>query len=235
MKNLLFLVSIIVILATGVNSADEGDWVDTFNLPTGLLLNPFYAGYLNLTTTKAFYYTLFLSENNPSRDPLVVRVSAGPGCSGHYGMMHGKGPFGFLTNSTEFKLNQWSWNKKANTLFIEGPAGVGFSTSDDSTLQNDAQTVYDYLKAIERFYEKFPEMKNNGMYLTGEQYAGVILPFLAKEIVEMNARSSTPASLKIPLKGLLLENPCTLPEECERDFGFSKFSMRFLRNHYFIT
>ena len=150
-------------------------------------------------------------------------------------MMHGKGPFGFLINSTEFKLNHFNWNKKANVLFIEGPAGVGFSTSDETTLLNDAQTVFDYLKAIEKFYEKFPEMKNNGIYLAGEQYAGVILPYLAREIVEMNNKGSTPLSQKIPLAGLLLENPCTLAEECERDFGFSRYSMKFLRNHYFIT
>lgn len=28
---------------------------------------------------------------------------------------------------TDFHVNDWSWNKEANMLYIESPAGVGYS------------------------------------------------------------------------------------------------------------
>jgi hypothetical protein len=54
----LFLVAFIVILAT---SADQGDWVDTFDIPIGFITHPFFAGYLNITSSQAYYYTYFPS------------------------------------------------------------------------------------------------------------------------------------------------------------------------------
>jgi hypothetical protein len=54
----LFLVAFIVILAT---SADQGDWVDTFDIPIGFMTHPFFAGYLNITSSQAYYYTYFPS------------------------------------------------------------------------------------------------------------------------------------------------------------------------------
>ena len=111
-----------------------------------MLVHPFFSGYLNLSisdsehkkVSKASYsYVYYPSEGNPSKDPLLITISPGPGCSGLYSFMHYKGPFVFITNSTELKGNQFNWNKNANILFIEGPEGVGFSTGDNTTLLND--------------------------------------------------------------------------------------------------
>lgn len=35
---------------TVIHSADQGDWVDSYMLDIPLLINPFYAGYLNITS-----------------------------------------------------------------------------------------------------------------------------------------------------------------------------------------
>jgi carboxypeptidase C (cathepsin A) len=37
-----------------------------------------------------------------------------------------------------------------------------------------------------RFYEKFPELKDQKMYLAGTQYAGIIIPRLALNIIDHN-------------------------------------------------
>ena len=51
----------LILLVAYATAEDQGDWVDVFDLPIGFLVHPFYAGYLNITTTKAFYYTYFPS------------------------------------------------------------------------------------------------------------------------------------------------------------------------------
>ena len=48
-------------LAIVTKTDDQGDWVNTFRLDIGFIVHPFYAGYLNITTTKAFYYVYYQS------------------------------------------------------------------------------------------------------------------------------------------------------------------------------
>jgi carboxypeptidase C (cathepsin A) len=35
-----------------------------------------------------------------------------------------------------FRINPQNWNKQANVLFIEGPAGVGFATDKSGVKRN---------------------------------------------------------------------------------------------------
>lgn len=53
------------------------------------------------------------------------------------------------------------------------------------------------------------------MYLSGESYAGVIVPKVAEIITELNKEPLTNSWLKIKLGGFILNNPCTLGDECE--------------------
>lgn len=66
------------------------------------------------------------------------------------------------------------------------------------------------LSALYAFYAKFPELKDQELYLSGEQYAGITVPRVAKMIIEKNNDRFTPMWNKLNLKGFLLENPCTL-------------------------
>lgn len=99
------IILLLCIFAAISLSADDGDWVDPFELPIGFIAHPFYAGYLNLTSTIAYYYTYFPSESNPGKDPLLVRISAGPGCSALYSNFYSKGPFIFKPNTKNFTIN----------------------------------------------------------------------------------------------------------------------------------
>lgn len=73
------------------------------------------------------------------------------------------------------------------------------------------------------------------MYLSGFGYAGIIAPRLAHEIIRHNMDPATPAWLRMNLTGLLLFNPCTLAEECDSTFPFGQFTVRTLRNNFFIS
>jgi carboxypeptidase C (cathepsin A) len=49
------------------------------------------------------------------------------------GMLYENGPFIFTRNTSELKLNNYSWNAKANLLFLESPGSVGFSIGPEQS------------------------------------------------------------------------------------------------------
>lgn len=72
----------------------------------------------------------------------------------------------------------------ANMIFLESPAGVGYSYSDDGNyFTDDDQTAQDNYAAVQNFFVKFPEYLPNPLFLTGESYAGMYVPMLAYLIV----------------------------------------------------
>jgi serine carboxypeptidase-like clade 2 len=87
-------------------------------------------------------------------------------------------------DQSEFHLNDFSWNKEANMLYIESPAGVGFSYCDSQRYCqfNDETSAQDNLDTLLLFYQKFPELRKNDLYISGESYAGIYVPYLAYQI-----------------------------------------------------
>ena len=75
-------------------------------------------------------------------------------------------------------------------VYVESPAGVGFSYCDDIKKKcqnfNDENSSWDNLDALISFFEKFPEYRANDLYITGESYAGVYVPYLAYRIHNYN-------------------------------------------------
>ena len=53
-------------------------------------------------------------------------------------------------------------------------------------------------------------MKKNDLYLTGESYAGIYVPYLANEIIKHNKLPSSKETI-IKLKGIMVGNACTDP------------------------
>jgi len=112
-----------------------------------------------------------------------------------------------------FGINPYAWNKKANLLYITSPGGVGFSTTKAASLKADDGTVaLDNYKALLAFFNKFPNLKKNELYLTGESYAGIYVPYLANEILKRNKLPNR--EMTINLKGIMINNACTDPREC---------------------
>ena len=87
-----------------------------------------------------------------------------------------------------FVPNNYSWNREVNMLYIESPAGVGFSFCDNPSLCNfdDFNSSEDNLNAVLSFYQKFTEFRNHDLYISGESYAGIYVPFLAWRIDTYN-------------------------------------------------
>ena len=70
--------------------------------------------------------------------------------------------------------------------------------------------------------------------MTGESYAGIYVPYLAREIIEYNKHPSS-AGKKIALKGIMVGNACTDPAECYYPGNsMSLYQYEFLYNHAYM-
>ena len=94
----------------------------------------------------------------------------------------------------------------ANIIFLESPAGVGFSysnTTSDYKLSGDNRTAQDSLTFLVNWLERFPQYKNRDFYITGESYAGHYVPQLALTILQYNKITNQTV---INLQGIAVKN-----------------------------
>uniref|UniRef100_A0A9I9DTS0 Carboxypeptidase n=1 Tax=Cucumis melo TaxID=3656 RepID=A0A9I9DTS0_CUCME len=196
-----------------------------------------YAGYVKLRPDqpqeqKALFYWFF--EAHEAKDvgskPLVLWLNGGPGCSSiAYGAAQELGPF-LVQSNGQLKLNDFSWNKAANMLFLETPIGVGFSYTNKSTdleKLGDKITAQDSYAFLIGWFKRFPNFKLHHFYLAGESYAGHYVPQLADLIHERNQNSSKDTFIN--LKGFMMGNAAI---DDERD---SKGMVEYAWSHGIIS
>ena len=95
----------------------------------------------------------------------------------------------------------------ANVIFLESPAGVGFSysnTTSDYDLSGDERTADDAYVFLVKWLERFPEYKGRAFYISGESFAGHYVPELAATILLHNTYNNRTI---INLQGVLVR-PC---------------------------
>ncbi|GAU51232.1 hypothetical protein TSUD_412340 [Trifolium subterraneum] len=137
-----------------------------------------YAGYvdIDLKHGRSLFYYFVEAEHDPHNKPLTLWfcpvlyctvlycpvptvlqikrtlwLNGGPGCSSFGGGAFTElGPFYPTGDARGLQRNSKSWNRASNLLFVESPAGVGWSysntTSDYST--GDTTTANDLLSMI---------------------------------------------------------------------------------------
>jgi len=98
-----------------------------------------YSGYLTVTETKSLHYVFAESMSDPANDPVVIWFNGGPGCSSMLAFMQENGPLAVDDGEDYIKTNPYPWNTRANMLWIESPAGVGYSLAgtEEDLQQND--------------------------------------------------------------------------------------------------
>ena len=189
------------------------------NLFGDLYSGDIYSGYLKTKIDgNELFYIYTPSQNNPNTAPVLVWLNGGPGCSSLFGMLAEVGPVTSDNYANEFKKNPFSWNINANLIAIEQPAGVGFSKTNDLHFRwTDDLTAENLLYGIKDFLNEF-NLKGRDFYISGESYAGIYIPFLAKHMLEDSS------SDKVNLKGILIGNGLTdFDTDIERsmvEFGF---------------
>ena len=183
-----------------------------------------YSGFVNASSSKRLHYVLVEAEAplDPATAPLVLWLNGGPGCSSLEGFLYEHGPLNVadahappninhagdpspFANDKDLVANPWRWSKAANVLYLEAPAGVGFSYSathnPNDLVTGDNQTAADNLAALNSFFEVFPEYAKNDFYVSGESYGGVYVPTLSLKIYEAAARGRFGGAMKGYLVG----------------------------------
>uniref|UniRef100_A0A4W6FGV7 Carboxypeptidase n=1 Tax=Lates calcarifer TaxID=8187 RepID=A0A4W6FGV7_LATCA len=168
--------------------ADTAPTADEVTYLPGLQKQPsfrHYSGYLSVADGKHLHYWFVESQNVPASDPVVLWLNGGPGCSSLDGLLTEHGPFLIQDDGVTLQYNPYSWNKIANMLYLESPAGVGFSYSDDRNyVTNDTEVSMNNYLALKEFFRLFPEFSKNELFLTGESYGGIYIPTLAERVME---------------------------------------------------
>lgn len=167
-----------------------------------------YSGYLDVASspTKKLHYIFIESEiKNDPKTPLTLWLNGGPGCSSLLGFVYEHGPFYFKEGTDEKIPNPYNWNKFSHMLYLEAPAGVGFSIAGPNEYAiDDDQTAIDSESALVDWFNKFSEYADKDFYISGESYAGIYIPYLANVILKNNLIRKPEKIIK--LKGLLIGN-----------------------------
>ncbi|KAK3034150.1 hypothetical protein RJ639_033493, partial [Escallonia herrerae] len=102
---------------------------------------------------------------------------------------NGAGPFNFEAGNSKgtlpvLHLNPYSWSKVSSVIYLDSPAGVGFSYSENTSIyvNGDLQTASDTHTFLLKWFELFPEFVANPFYIAGESYAGIYVPTLASNV-----------------------------------------------------
>lgn len=120
--------------------------------------------------------------------------------------------------------NKYGWSAITNLLFVDQPAGVGFSYVDaerngkpgpvPSNSFTSAQDMHIFLQIF--ISQAFPALQHNTFHISGESYAGHYLPTLASHIISQNTLYHS--RTQILLKSVLIGNGYVSP--LDTTFGY---------------
>ncbi|CAH1427316.1 unnamed protein product [Lactuca virosa] len=175
-----------------------------FTLETG------YIGVGEYDEVQLFYYFVE-SEGNPKDDPLMLWLTGGPGCSGLSGLLYEIGPFtiNYVNSTVEnvmLEINPHSWTKAANIIFLDQPAGSGFSyaKTPEAYITNDTLSTVQIYEFLMKWLVDHPTFLKNPLYIGADSYSGLVVPMIVLEIYNGNEVGEGP---QINIKGYVIGNP----------------------------
>ncbi|KAJ7159990.1 alpha/beta-hydrolase [Mycena crocata] len=123
-----------------------------------------------------------LTGSAADSDPWIIWLNGGPGSSSMIGMMTENGPLQ-VTGNFSVVHNNFSWNKLADTFWVDQPVGTGYATSDASGyVPDEDQMGRDFVGFLSNVVKIFPSLAKRPLYLSGESYAGTYIPYITKAI-----------------------------------------------------
>ncbi|KXT15199.1 hypothetical protein AC579_3929 [Pseudocercospora musae] len=141
-----------------------------------------YAGLLPISDGKnvsELYFWFFPSENAKADDEILIWLNGGPGCSSLEGLLQENGPFLWQYGTYKPVKNPYTWVNLTNVVWVEQPAGTGFSQKKGTPPATDEiEVAKQFLGFWKNFVDTFG-LHNRKVYITGESYAGYYVPYIA--------------------------------------------------------
>jgi carboxypeptidase C (cathepsin A) len=113
------------------------------------------------------------------------------------------GPY-HIQKGGDLKLNPYSWNQKANILFIDQPVGSGFSYDSDPLdlgVTNEHQMAANMWEFFQTWFAAHSKYANLPFFIAAESYGGHYAPALAYHIQTQNRAG---AGKTIKLSGVMI-------------------------------
>jgi cathepsin A (carboxypeptidase C) len=167
------------------------------------------SGYFSVSETfnKNYFYWFFESRATPSSDPLVIWLTGGPGCSSQLALLTENGPCKVSDDGLSTVNNPFSWNTNANIMWVDQPAGVGYSYGAKVD-HNETEVGEDMYHFVQEFLKAHPEYQKNELYVFGESYGGHYAPAVSNRIYKGNKNGD---GIYVNLKGVGVGNGLTDP------------------------
>ncbi|XP_044592908.1 venom serine carboxypeptidase-like [Cotesia glomerata] len=89
-----------------------------------------------------------------------------------------------------------------NVIYIDSPVGTGYSFTDNNHgyARTESKIYKDLYSGSLQFYQLFPELQSNPLFITGECYAGKYIPAFSYLFHQKNPT----AKIKINLEGIII-------------------------------
>jgi len=184
------------------------------------------AGYMDISGSeydkddedKHLFFWMFEKRNAAEHDgpfPFIVWLTGGPGCSSTLALLTENGPCSVNADGETTSVNPYSWTEAAHVLWLDQPAGVGFSYGQE-TDTNEKMIAEDAYYFFQAFFQTYPEYQESPLYIVGESYAGHYVPSISHRIYEGNQaleESVDDNLIKLNFAGLAIGNGLTAPEK----------------------
>ncbi|KAJ3206369.1 Cell death protease [Dinochytrium kinnereticum] len=158
-----------------------------------------HAGLMDVGNDSSLFFWLIQPNTEKPPERLLIWLNGGPGCSSMDGLFMEYGPLRVSPNQT-ITLNPYSWHTLTPILFLDQPVGTGYSRG--MSVGNMEEVTEGFGRFLGGFLGEGVGGFGSGvkLYIGGESFAGVYVPYFAKSILEKSNQT-------IHLSGLLLGNP----------------------------
>ena len=133
-----------------------------------------------------------------------------------------------INDDLSLSKNLHSWNNNANLLYVDQPAGTGFSqiSSIFDYETSERGIAQDFYKFLTKFLEANPEFKGRDLYITGESYAGHYIPAIASFYVKQEVQD-------MKLKAIAIGNGWTDPFDQYPAYATFSYENKLISKFYY--
>ncbi|CAN0890259.1 Serine carboxypeptidase-like 3 [Linum grandiflorum] len=197
LNSLFFLLLLLLLLVHPFCSEDQLSGYEStaikhlpgFQGPLPFYLETGYIGVGEAEESQLFYYFV-KSERNAEQDPLLLWLTGGPGCSSLSGLFFEIGPLQFEQLEYNGSLPtlilrpQTSWTQVSSIIFLETPAGTGFSYSTNPAVRpSDTLQASHVNEFLRKWLMTHSEFMSNPLYIGGDSYSGITIPPIVQQLV----------------------------------------------------